>query len=144
MESRKLKRMLELKRRIEQARKGDVAGARKEVDQAEASLRRAQSEQRARAAALAEESDLSLSELMERARFVELAGQLLVTARDALAERHQNLAQHEEAMILATRDVRTFEILNERDREQQRTVARKVEQLTSDDIVSSRSRRSKV
>jgi len=138
MEGRKLKRMLELKRRIEQARKGDVAGARKELEQAEGSLSRAQSEQRARVAALSEESDLSLSELIERARFVELAGQQLTSARELLAERHRELVQHEEAMVLATRDVRTFEVLTERDREQQRVVVRGQEQRALDDIVSSR------
>lgn len=142
MESRKLKRMLELKRRIEQARQGDMVIARDEVERAELSVLTAQAEQHARAAALAAESELSVSELMERARFVELAGKQLGQARDVLSARHGELLQREEDMVLAARDVRTFEILNERDREQQRAIARNAEQRMTDDIVSAR--RSKI
>jgi flagellar export protein FliJ len=142
MESRRLKRILEIKRRIEQARKGDLAVARDEYDAAQMSLLSAQAEQRARVAALAEEAEISVDALLDRARFVELAGEQLGQARAALADRHTEVAQREEAMVHATREVRTFEILNEREREEQRVAARNAEQRSNDDIVSSRRSRS--
>ena len=138
MESRRLKRMLELKQRIEQARKGEVVLARDELDAAQLALQAAQAEQRARVAALGEESELSVSELLDRARFVVLAGEQLGTASAELAERHRQLAQREEERVVATRDVRTFEILNERDREQQRVAQKSAEQRAADDINSAR------
>lgn len=138
MESRRLKRMLELKQRIEQARKGEVVLARDELDSAQLALQAAQAEQRARVAALGEESELSVSELLDRARFVVLAGEQLGAASEELAVRHRELAQREEERVVATRDVRTFEILNERDREQQRIAQKSAEQRAADDINGAR------
>lgn len=138
METRKLKRMLELKRRIEQAKKGDVVSARQETDAAELSLLTAQAEQRERVAALAETSELSLAELVERARFVELSRERIVSAHHELDQRKRELDEREEARVLATRDVRTFEILSERDREEQRARAKSAEQRAADDVASAR------
>ena len=142
MDSRRLKRILELKRRIEQAKKGDLAAAREELDQAQLSLLSAQAEQRARVAALAEEAELSVNELLDRARFVVAATQQVSTANAQVAERHRELGTREEAVVLATREVRTFELLNDRDREQQRTRAKSAEQRAADEVAGSR--RSKV
>ena len=114
MESRKLKRMLELKRRIEQAKKGDVASARHDLDAAQLALLNAQSEQQARLAALSGEQDVSVTELADRARFVVLAGQQVGAAREVVAQRDQVVVQREEDRVVATRDVRTFEILNDK------------------------------
>jgi flagellar export protein FliJ len=41
-------------------------------------------------------------------------------------------------VVLATRDVRTFEKLTERDREEQRLLARSAEQRAADDQASAR------
>jgi flagellar export protein FliJ len=138
VESKKLKRILELKRRIEQAKKGELASARHELDSAQMQLLNAQSEQQARLAALEGEQEVSVTELSDRARFVVLAGQQVGAARAVVAQRDQVVAQREEDRVVATRDVRTFEILNEKDREEKRVVARNVEQRAADDLASSR------
>lgn len=138
METRKLKRMLELKQRIEQAKKGDLASARHELDAAETELRNAQQEQRARLAALEGEQDVSVTELADRARFVTLASQQVGLASELVAERDQAVLQRENERVLATRDVRTFEVLNERARDEQRALARTAEQRAADDVASSR------
>lgn len=137
MESRKLKRMLELKKRIEQAKKGEVVSAKHELDAAQAKLLAAQKEQEMRVAAL-HAQEVSVHELTDRARFVVLAGQQVGVAREAVQERDREVAEREEARMLATRDVKTFEILNERDRDEKRVIARRVEQSNADDIAASR------
>jgi flagellar export protein FliJ len=138
MEGKKLKRMLELKRRIEQAKKGEVANARHDRDQAHLALLHAQSEQQQRLAALQGEQEVSVTELADRARFVVLAGHKVGHAREVVAQRDQEVAAREEDRVVATRDVRTFEVLTERDREEQRVIQRGVEQRTADDVNSSR------
>jgi flagellar export protein FliJ len=137
MEGKKLKRMLELKKRIEQAKKGEVVNAKHELDAAEAKLMAAQREQDARVAALAAE-EVSVHELIDRARFVVLAGQQVGVAREEVQERDLEVGKREEARMLATRDVRTFELLTERDKDERRIVARRAEQSAADDIASSR------
>ena len=137
MEGKKLKRMLELKQRIEQAKKGELVSAKHELDAAEARLVEAEREQDVRVAALAAE-EVTVSELLDRARFVVLAGQQVGVARDAVAERDREVAEREEARLLATRDVRTFELLSERDRDEKRVTTRRAEQSAADDIASSR------
>lgn len=137
MESKKLKRMLELKKRIEQAKKGEVVNAKHELDEAQTKLLAAEREQDARVAALAAE-EVSVHDLMDRARFVVLAGKQVGVARDEVHERDLEVAKREEDRMLATRDVKTFELLNERDRDERRVVARRAEQSAADDIASSR------
>jgi flagellar export protein FliJ len=137
VEGKKLKRMLELKKRIEQAKKGELVSAKHELDAAEARLVEAEREQDARVAALAAE-EVTVHELLDRARFVVLAGQQVGVARDVVAERDRAVAEREEARLLATRDVRTFELLNERDRAEKRVVTRRAEQSAADDIASAR------
>lgn len=137
MDSRRLKRILELKRRIEQAKKGDLVEAKNELDQAYGQLLNAQGEQRARLAELSGD-DVSAAELADRARFVVLAGKMVGAARELVAQRDREVVQREQARLEATRDVRTFEVLNERDREAQKVSARVAEQRAADEIASSR------
>jgi len=137
MESKKLKRMLELKKRIEQAKKGEVVSAKHDLDEAQERLVAAQQEQDLRLRELAAE-EVNVHELADRARFVVLAGKQVGVARDVVAERDREVAVREEARMLATRDVKTFELLNERDRDERRVVARRAEQSSADDISSSR------
>jgi flagellar export protein FliJ len=137
VDGKKLKRMLELKKRIEQAKKGEVVTAKHELDAAEAKLVEAEHEQELRVAALAAE-EVSVHELIDRARFVVDAGKQVGVAREVVSERDREVAEREEARMLATRDVKTFELLNERDREERRVVTRRAEQAAADDIASSR------
>ncbi|MDB4976308.1 MAG: hypothetical protein JWN48_4649 [Myxococcaceae bacterium] len=138
MEGKKLKRMLDLKRRIEKVKQGEVASARQQLDSAQLALLNAQSEQQKRLAALQGEQEVSVTELADRARFLVLAGQQVGKAREEVAQRDQTVAYCEEDRVLATRDVRTFEILTEKDREEQRVIAKNVEQRSADDVASSR------
>lgn len=137
MDSRRLKRILELKRRVEQAKKGDLVEAKNQLDEAYAQLLNAQGEQRARLAALSGD-DVSVTELADRARFVVLAGKLVGAARELVAQRDQELAVREQARVEASREVRTFEVLTEREREAERANARAVEQRAADEIASAR------
>lgn len=138
MEHSKLKRMLDLKKRIEQAKKGDVVNARSELDAAHAKLMSAQAEQRARVNALAEAGELTVEELADRARFVVLAGKQVGVANELVAQRDREFAACEQERVIATRDVRTFEILNERARAERRALERSAEQRALDDVASSR------
>ena len=138
MEGRKLKRMLDLKRRIEKAKKGELAIARDAVEQANDQLSAAQREQEARLAQLAAPGEVSLVDLTERARFAELAGHEVSAARVVVSERELAMSERQDAVVLATRDVRTFEKLTERDREEQRVLARSAEQRAADDQASAR------
>ena len=138
MESRKLKRMLELKRRIEQAKKGELAIARSARDEAADKLTEAQREHEMRIHALCDQAELSVVELAERARYVVLAGERVGKERAVVAEHDRQVTDHEEATVLATRDVRTFEILNEKDREQRKIIQKRAEQGEADDVANAR------
>ena len=138
MESRKLKRMLELKKRIEQAKKGELATARHELDAAQTELQNAQQEQRARLAALQGEQEVSVTELLDRVRFVTLASQQVGIANEVVVQRDQAVMEREDERVVATRDVRTFEVLNDRAREEQRVLTRSAEQRAADDVATSR------
>ena len=138
MEPRKLKRMLELKKRIEQAKKGEVASARSDLDKAQLELMQAQSEERARVAALLSEEELSVTELTDRARFVTLAGQQVGAAKAMVQQKDREFLAREQDRMLATRDVKTFETLNDKAREEQRINARRAEQSAADEVASTR------
>lgn len=138
MDGKRLKRMLELKRRIEQAKKGEVVSARSELDAAHLQLLNAQGEQRARLAALTNEPELTVTELADRARFVVLANEMVGAARQLVQLRDRELGVREEARVQATRDVRTFELLNDRAREEARAQAKSAEQRAADDVASAR------
>ena len=138
MDAKKLKRLLVLKKRIEQAKKGEVVNARHELDAAHATLLHAQAEQNARVAALVADSDLSVTELSDRARFVVLAGREVGAARQQVTRRDREFAEREQERVVATRDVRTFELLNERAREEQRATQKTAEQRAADDVASAR------
>jgi len=138
METRKLKRMLELKKRIEQAKKGEVATARHALDEAQTELAKAQAEQRARIEALERPEEVSVTELADRARYVVLAGQQVGKAREVVHQRDKTVSFCEEARMVATRDVKTFEKLNERDREERRVTQKRVEQQSADEVANSR------
>jgi len=138
LEPRKLKRILELKKRIEQAKKGEVVSARTELDEAQLKLLHAQSEQNMRLSELQNAAEVSATELADRARFVVLAGQQVGVARTYVAQKDKEFLAREEARMLATRDVRTFEILNEKARDELRTSQRKAEQSAADEVASTR------
>jgi flagellar export protein FliJ len=138
MEANKLKRLLELKQRLERVKNGELLEARQEREHAQAALDAAQAEQDRRLADLQGENVLSVDELADRARFVGLAGKRVGAAREVVAQRDELVTQAEEARVLATRDVKTFELLSERSREERRLVEKRLEQGALDEIAGSR------
>jgi flagellar export protein FliJ len=140
MDAKQLKRLLELKRRLEKVKKGELAEARQERDRAQAALEAAHAEQRARLADLQGENLnlVSVDELADRARFVVLAGQQVGVARERVDARDAVVLEAEEARVLATRDVRTFELLSERNKDEKRLLEKRLEQGAADEFVSSR------
>lgn len=138
MDAKKLKRLLELKKRLEKMKKGELAEARRELDNAQSALDAAQAEQKRRLDDLQGENLLSVDELADRARFVVLAGKQVGVARDVVSQRDALVSDAEEQRVLATRDVRTFELLGERSKEERRLVERRAEQSALDEIAGSR------
>jgi hypothetical protein len=133
MESSRLKRLLELTRRVERARKGELLAAKAELSTAEALLVAAESTERTRLRELVEGGEASLSEL-------ELRAGLVVDARVAVLRSDAERQVCEEAVLLrederlvATRDVRKMEILWERDRVEAKRATIVREQRFADD-----------
>ncbi|MET0339908.1 MAG: flagellar export protein FliJ [Polyangiales bacterium] len=138
MDGKKLKRMLDLKKRIERAKKGELAIARDDFERAHDALGAAEREQHERVAALASEREVSLTELSERARFAELAGSAVKKAKTVVHQRERAMNERQEDVVVATRDVKTFENLNDKAKEAQRQVQNRAEQSAADDQNSAR------
>lgn len=138
MDGKKLKRMLDLKKRIERAKKGELAIARDDFERAHEQLSAAEREQLARVAALTAEPEVSLTELSDRARFVELAAQSVQQAKTVVKKREVTLNERQEDVVVATRDVKTFQNLNDKAKEAQRKVQNRAEQSAADDQNSAR------
>ncbi|HEY6881212.1 MAG TPA: flagellar FliJ family protein [Polyangiales bacterium] len=142
MDQKRIKRLLDLKRRLEKVKKGEVVEARQELDAAQQRLLAAEREQQQRLCDLQGDNSLSIDELADRARFVVLAGQAVGQARDAVCKHDEIVAEREEARVAATRDVRTFELLDERKKEERRVVDKRLEQGAADEVAGSRRSRS--
>jgi flagellar export protein FliJ len=138
MEQKRIKRLLDLKVRLEKVKKGEVVEAKQELDVAQQRLGAAEREQQQRLSDLYGDNTLSIDELQDRARFVVQAGQQVGKARATVAKQDEIVAQREEARIAATRDVRTFELLNERKKEERRVVEKRLEQAAADEVAGSR------
>jgi flagellar export protein FliJ len=142
MEQKRIKRLLDLKVRLEKVKKGEVVEARQELDAAQQQLGIAEREQQKRLRDLYGDNSLSIDELQDRARFVVEAGQVVGKARDNVAKQDELVALREDARIEATRDVRTFELLSERKKEERRIVEKRAEQSAADEVANSRRSRS--
>jgi flagellar export protein FliJ len=137
MDGKRIKRLLDLKVRLEKVKKGEVVEARQVLDVAQQQLSAAESEQQRRLRDLHGDNTLSIDELADRARFVVLAGQAVGRARDDVSRQDQVVAEREEERISATRDVKTFEMLRERNKEERRLVEKRQEQGQADEVASS-------
>jgi hypothetical protein len=133
IESQRLKRLLELTRRVERARKGELMVAKAELAQAEAALQAAEEEAAKRAEELIHGGEATLTELELRAGLVDHA-RGLARACDVTRHEHEVAAHAREAdRLLATRDVRKMELLWERDREVHKRLTNVQEQRFIDD-----------
>jgi flagellar export protein FliJ len=137
MDHKRIKRLLELKQRLEKVKKGEVVEARSELEHAQQGLSAAEQEQQRRLKDLYGDNTLSIDELQDRARFITLAGQQLSRARDNVSKHDEIVAQKENMRIEATRDVKTFELLRDRKKEEMRIVEKRLEQGAADEVAAS-------
>lgn len=133
MEAKRLRKILELSKRLETARKGELAAARKEQQDALALLERRKREERDQLSALEDAGELQVSSLADQARMLEFAAGQVHQARAAHVACDAETTRREAAAVEAMRDVRKFELLCERDREQQRLAQKKAEQQLLDE-----------
>jgi flagellar export protein FliJ len=137
MDHKRIKRLLDLKLRLEKVKKGEVVEARSELEVAQQGLSAAEKEQQKRLKDLYGDNTLSIDELQDRARFITLAGQQVLKARDNVSKHDEIVAQKENQRIEATRDVKTFEMLRDRKKEEMRIVEKRQEQGAADEVAAS-------
>jgi flagellar biosynthesis chaperone FliJ len=133
MDHKRLRKILELSRRLESARKGELSAARKQLTEAFALLEQRKREERTRLRELEESGELVVHNLADQARLLEHAAAEVHRAREAHAASDAEVARREHAAIEATRDVRKFEILLERDQLERKRVQKNAEQQTLDE-----------
>lgn len=133
MDGKRLKKILDVSKRVERARKGELSNARHEQTQALQKLEAAKREERDQLRALAESGELDVNALYDRARGLSLAAAQVHKAREHQAAVEQEVMRREVAAFEAVRDVRKFEILCDRDRDERRLLAKQAEQKTLDE-----------
>ena len=133
MDHKRLKKMLDLTKRVEKARKGELSNARHEQSLALQELERRKGEERAKLRELEESGDLDVHALQDRARGLSLAAAKVQEARTVHVERDNEVQRREVVAVEAMRDVRKFEILCERSHEAGRLAAKNAEQQALDE-----------
>lgn len=133
MDPKRLKKILEITRRVERARKGELSNARHEELLALQKLEQARRDEREQLRLLAEAGDLGVNALFDRARGLTLAAEHVHRAREQHAASNVEVSAREKAAHEAMQDVRKFEILCERDREERMRAAKNAEQQTLDE-----------
>jgi hypothetical protein len=133
MEGKRLRKILELTRRVENARKGELSAARKEQLEASALVEQRKSEERAQLKALEDSGELAVYCLADQAGLLSLAAAQVHKARAQKVASDAELARREVTSVEAARDVRKFEILCERDGEQSRLAEKHAEQQALDE-----------
>ena len=133
MEEKRLRRILELSRRLQGARKGELSAARSEQLAALTLLEQRKRDERTQLSALEDAGDLSVYSLADQASRLQFAAAEVHKARALHIETDAEVARREQASVEAARDVRKFEILCERDGEQRRKAQKAAEQQTLDE-----------
>ena len=133
MEGKRLRKILDLSRRLESARKGELSAARSEQNHAKLTLEHKKREERAQLAALQDAGELGVYSLADQARMLEHAAAEVIKARAVQATSDAEVVRREQAAVEATREVRKFEILCERDREQRVRAQKNAEQQALDE-----------
>lgn len=133
MDGKRLKKILDVSKRVERARKGELSNARHEQTLALQKLEAAKRDERDHLRALAEAGELDVNALYDRARGLSLAAAQVHKAREHQAAVDQEVMRREAAAFEAVRDVRKFEILCDRDREESRLLAKQAEQKALDE-----------
>jgi flagellar export protein FliJ len=133
MDGKRLKKILDVSKRVERARKGELSSARQEQTLALQKLEQAKREERDQLRALEDSGELDVNALYDRARGLSLAASLVHKAREQQALTDNEVMRRETAAFEAMRDVRKFEILCDRDREVSRIQAKNAEQQALDE-----------
>lgn len=133
MDGKRLKKILDVSKRVERARKGELSNARHDQSMALQQLERAKRDERDHLRALEDAGELDVNALYDRARGLSLAAAQVQKAREHQAAADNEVMRREAAAFEAMRDVRKFEILNDRDREERNLAAKKAEQQTLDE-----------
>lgn len=133
MEHKRLKKILELSRRVEKARKGELSNARHDQNLALQELERRKGEERAQLRALEDAGELDVHALFDRARGLSQAAARVHEARATHIEKDNEVQRREAIAVEAMRDVRKFEILCERSQEERRLAAKNAEQQALDE-----------
>lgn len=133
MEAKRLKKILDISKRVEKARKGELSNARHDESLALQELERAKRDERDRLQALAEAGELGVHMLQDRAQSLVEATKYVGKAREVHVESGAEVQRREQVAFEATRDVRKFEILNDRAKEERRIAQKNQEQQTLDE-----------
>jgi flagellar export protein FliJ len=133
MDGKRLKKILDVSKRVERARKGELSNARHDQSMALQQLERAKREERDHLRALEEAGELDVNALYDRARGLSLAAVQVQKAREQQAAADNEVMRREAAAFEAMRDVRKFEILSDRAREERNLAAKKAEQQSLDE-----------
>lgn len=133
MDGKRLKKILDVSKRVERARKGELSSARHDQTLAMQQLEQAKRTERDQLRALEEAGELDINALYDRARGLSLAAAMVHQAREQQVVTDQEVMRREAAAFEAMKDVRKFEILCDRDREERRLAAKNAEQLALDE-----------
>jgi flagellar biosynthesis chaperone FliJ len=133
MEPKRLRKILDISKRVEKARKGELSNARHEQNAALSQLEQARRAEREQLAALEESGELDVTALQDKARDLVFAAQATHKAREYHTEAGHEVARREAAAFDAVRDVRKFEILFDRADQERRLAQKNLEQQTLDE-----------
>lgn len=133
MNARGMRRALQLKQLLERVRVAELADAERQLDDATRRLSISEVEQGRTIAALCAQTEVSVLELAERARFVASAAQAVLRERAAREEELSRRESKQAEAHEATRGVRTLERLHERNRLEERQRLQQAEQQLLDE-----------
>lgn len=133
MDPKRLKRILDITKRVEKARQGELANARTEFERSLTRIESAKRDERACFEALEDSGELSVMDLSLRVQALSDASAQLRGARERHVEHDAELQRRQGETFEATRDVRKFEVLRQRDDQRRKLEERNAEQQTLDE-----------
>jgi flagellar export protein FliJ len=137
---RPTKRILHIKKLVERGKAAELAEASALRDVAEDRVRRAEAEHARVLGELSRERESSALDLADLARHVGMAAKVVKHQHALLAEELGREDVARANMHEATREVKTFERLDERKVEERKLMLRRYEQATADEVSSVRRR----
>ena len=133
---KRLDRLLRVKRRLEPARKGELAAAAAALDAARDREAACQAVRLELAQGFANEGEQKAGDLQSRLAMLELSSRACQRAADRRAGHEQQHQQHQERVAEAKREAGLVETLAERVRDEERRTADKQEQQETDEAAA--------